>query len=172
MAALLEEATEPAPGAGSDPSAMLTTATRDGSGWRISGNKHLISGAEGASFCIVMAKDAEGPGSTMFLLPTDTPGFRIGAHARTIDQVSVGGHCEVAFDDVRLPNDAVLGEPGAGFRYAQVRLAPARLTHCMRWLGAARRAHEIAVARSAHRNLFGRRLGEHGMTQQAIADSG
>jgi alkylation response protein AidB-like acyl-CoA dehydrogenase len=163
--------TEPAPGAGSDPSAMLTTATRDGSGWRIRGNKHLISGAEGASFCIVMAKDAEGPGSTMFLLPTDTPGFRIGAHARTIDQVSVGGHCEVVFDDVRLPNDAVLGEPGAGFRYAQVRLAPARLTHCMRWLGAARRAHEIAVTRSVHRNLFGRRLAEHGMAQQAIADN-
>jgi acyl-CoA dehydrogenase len=172
MAALLEEATEPAPGAGSDPSAMLTTATRDGSGWRIRGNKHLISGAEGASFCIVMAKDAEGPGSTMFMLPTDTLGFRIGAHARTLDQVSVGGHCEVAFDDVKLPNDAVPGEPGAGFRYAQVRLAPARLTHCMRWLGAARRAHEIAVARSVHRNLFGRRLGEHGMAQQAIADSG
>jgi alkylation response protein AidB-like acyl-CoA dehydrogenase len=107
----------------------------------------------------------------MFLLPTDTPGFRIGGHARTIDQVSVGGHCEVAFDDVRLPNDAVLGEPGAGFRYAQVRLAPARLTHCMRWLGAARRAHEIAVTRSVHRNLFGRRLAEHGMAQQAIADN-
>jgi alkylation response protein AidB-like acyl-CoA dehydrogenase len=106
--------TEPAPGAGSDPSALRTTASRDGSGWRIRGNKHLISGADGAAFCIVMAKDADGPGSTMFLLPIDTPGLRIGAHTRTIDQASVGGHCDVSFDDVHLPAEAVLGEPGSG----------------------------------------------------------
>jgi acyl-CoA dehydrogenase len=163
--------TEPAPGAGSDPSALLTTATRDGSGWRIRGKKHLISGADGAAFCIVMAKDADGPGSTMLLMPADTPGFHVGLHARTIDEVSVGGHCDVTFDDVYVPGDAVLGEAGEGFRYAQIRLAPARLTHCMRWLGAARRAHEIALARSVQRELFGRRLAEHGMAQQSIADN-
>jgi acyl-CoA dehydrogenase len=163
--------TEPAPGAGSDPSALLTVAVRDGAGWRIRGNKHLITGAEGAAFSIVMAKDADSNGATMFLLPSDTPGFHIGAHARTIDQVSVGGHCEVTFDDVYLPDDAVLGTAGDGFRYAQVRLAPARLTHCMRWLGAARRAHEIALERSVNREVFGRRLAEHGMAQQMIADN-
>jgi alkylation response protein AidB-like acyl-CoA dehydrogenase len=144
---------------------------RDGSGWRINGKKHLITGAEGAAFSIVMAADGAGGGATMFLLPTDTPGFIIGAHARTIDHVSVGGHCEVTLDDVYLPDDAVLGEPGEGFRYAQVRLAPARLTHCMRWLGAARRAHEIALERSVSRELFGSRLAEHGMAQQLIADN-
>jgi acyl-CoA dehydrogenase len=163
--------TEPAPGAGSDPSALRTLATRDGAGWRISGRKHLITGADGAAFCILMAKDADGPGSTMFLLPTGTVGMRIGAHARTIDHTMPGGHCEVFFDDVSLPDDAVLGEAGEGFRYAQVRLAPARLTHCMRWLGAARRAHEIALRRSVERELFGRQLAEHGMAQQMIADN-
>jgi alkylation response protein AidB-like acyl-CoA dehydrogenase len=163
--------TEPAPGAGSDPSALRTTVERDGDGWRVRGAKHLISGAEGAAFCIVMAKDVDGPGSTMLVLPTDTPGFVVGAHAATLDHVSVGGHCQVSFDDVYLSAEAVLGEPGSGFRYAQVRLAPARLTHCMRWLGAARRAHELAVARAVQRELFGSKLAEHGMAQQMIADN-
>jgi alkylation response protein AidB-like acyl-CoA dehydrogenase len=70
-----------------------------------------------------------------------------------------------------VADDAVLGEPGQGFRYAQVRLAPARLTHCMRWLGAARRAHEIALARSVSRSVFGAVLADHGMAQQMIADN-
>jgi acyl-CoA dehydrogenase len=163
--------TEPSPGAGSDPAALKTTASRDGAGWRISGRKHLITGAEGAAFCILMAKDADGPGSTMFMVPTDTPGMRVGAHARTIDRTMVGGHCEIDFEEIYLPDDAVLGVAGDGFRYAQVRLAPARLTHCMRWLGAARRAHEIALQRSVQREIFGRQLAEHGMAQQMIADN-
>jgi acyl-CoA dehydrogenase len=83
----------------------------------------------------------------------------------------VGGHCRVAFDDVVVGDDAVLGAVGEGFRYAQVRLAPARLTHCMRWLGAARRAQEIAVAHSVSREVFGLPLADHGMAQQLIADS-
>jgi len=83
----------------------------------------------------------------------------------------VGGHCRVLLDDVEVPDDAVLGEPGLGFRYAQVRLAPARLTHCMRWLGAARRAHEIAVGRAVQRELFGSSLADLGMAQQLIADN-
>ncbi len=165
--------TEPPPGAGSDPAALRTTATRVDGGWVISGRKHLISGAEGAAFSIVMAASADsaGGGATMLLVDTANPGFVITGHARTIDGVSLGGHCQVRFDDAFVADDAVLGEPGQGFRYAQVRLAPARLTHCMRWLGAARRAHEIALARSVSRSVFGAPIAEHGMAQQMIADN-
>ncbi|WP_020553457.1 acyl-CoA dehydrogenase family protein [Embleya scabrispora] len=163
--------TEPLPGAGSDPTALRTSATRVDGGWSISGVKHLITGAEGAGFCIVMAANTDGSGATMFLIDSDTPGYRITGHARTIDRTMVGGHCRVTFDDVRVDDAAVLGAPGEGFRYAQVRLAPARLTHCMRWLGAARRAHEIALARSVTRELFGEPLAQHGMAQQMIADN-
>lgn len=161
--------TEPAPGAGSDPSALRTRATRTGDGWVINGTKHLITGAEGAAFSIVMA--ADGDSASMFLVDTDQPGFRITGHAGTIDRTMIGGHCRVEFDNLRVGPSAVLGRPGEGFRYVQARLAPARLTHCMRWLGAARRAHEIAVRRSLDRELFGAALVEHGMAQQMIADN-
>jgi len=163
--------TEPPPGAGSDPAALRTTATRVSGGWVVSGEKHLISGAQGAAFAIVMAANADGGGATMLLVDEGNPGFMITGHARTIDAMSLGGHCQVRFDEAFVPDDAVLGEPGQGFRYAQVRLAPARLTHCMRWLGAARRAHEIALARSVSRSVFGAPLAEHGMAQQMIADN-
>jgi alkylation response protein AidB-like acyl-CoA dehydrogenase len=163
--------TEPPPGAGSDPAALRTVAARADGGWVLRGHKHLITGADGAAFAIVMAKDAVGDGSTMFLVDTDNPGLRITGHARTIDTTTVGGHCQVTLDDAFVPDDAVLGEPGAGFRYAQVRLAPARLTHCMRWLGAARRAHEIALDRAVRREVFGAPLADQGMAQQLIADN-
>jgi len=163
--------TEPPPGAGSDPAALRTSAAKVAGGWVISGEKHLITGAVGAAFAIVMAAGADGSGATMFLVDADNPGFVIKGHARTIDSTTVGGHCQVGFEDAFLPDDAVLGEPGQGFRYAQVRLAPARLTHCMRWLGAARRAHEIALARSVSRSVFGAPLADHGMAQQMIADN-
>jgi len=163
--------TEPPPGAGSDPAALRTTATRVSGGWVVSGEKHLISGAQGAAFAIVMAANADGGGATMLLVDEGNPGFMITGHARTIDAMALGGHCQVRFDEAFVPDDAVLGEPGQGFRYAQVRLAPARLTHCMRWLGAARRAHEIALARSVSRSVFGAPLAEHGMAQQMIADN-
>ena len=163
--------TEPAPGAGSDPAALTTTATEAEGGWRISGEKLFITGADGAAFAIVMARDVKSGGATMFLMSTDTPGFSIVGHTRTIDKTMLGGHCRVRFDDAFVSKDDVLGEPGEGFRYAQVRLAPARLTHCMRWLGAARRAHEIALGRSVHRELFGHRLSDLGMAQQLIADN-
>jgi acyl-CoA dehydrogenase len=175
--------TEPAPGAGSDPSALRTRAHRRPGGWRISGEKHLITGAEGAGFAIVMAgggaeagrADDGGPGdgggATMFLVDAENPGWQLKEHARTIDTTMAGGHCRVLLDDVEVSDDAVLGEPGLGFRYAQVRLAPARLTHCMRWLGAARRAHEIAVRRAVGREMFGTVLADLGMAQQLIADN-
>jgi acyl-CoA dehydrogenase len=163
--------TEPAPGAGSDPAALRTTATRRGRDWVLNGEKHLITGAQGAAFCIVMAANADGSGATMFLVDTDAPGFEITGHARTIDTTMLGGHCRIRLTDVLVADEGVLGEVGAGFRLSQARLAPARLTHCMRWLGAARRAHEIAVNRCTERELFGRTLAEHGMAQQAIADN-
>jgi acyl-CoA dehydrogenase len=163
--------TEPPPGAGSDPAALRTLARRTSTGWSISGEKHLITGADGSAFAIVMARVAEGEGAVMLLVEAGTPGFQVMEHARTIDGGSIGGHCRVVFEDVQVGPDAVLGEVGAGFRYAQVRLAPARLTHCMRWLGAARRAHEIAVDRAVGREVFGGRLADHGMAQQLIADN-
>ena len=165
--------TEPSPGAGSDPSLLTTTCTPRSDGtWHITGRKHLITGADGASFCIVMSAGGrdDQTGATMFVLDMDTPGIQLGSHARTIDTTMVGGHCQLDFDVVVGP-DAVLGEPGEGFRYAQTRLAPARLTHCMRWLGAAQRAHEIAVRRAAGRPLFGSPLTELGMAQALIAEN-
>jgi alkylation response protein AidB-like acyl-CoA dehydrogenase len=163
--------TEPPPGAGSDPSALRTRASRHAGGWLIRGTKHLITGAEGAAFCIVMAANDDGTGATMFLVDAGAPGFQVTGHARTIDTTMLGGHCRLEFDDVLVPPEAVLGEPGKGFRYAQARLAPARLTHCMRWLGAATRSHEIALGRSVNRELFGLPLARHGMAQQMIADN-
>jgi acyl-CoA dehydrogenase len=163
--------TEPAPGAGSDPAALQTIASRVPGGWRIDGRKHLITGADGAAFAIVMAKDSETGQATMLLVDSDNPGMTLTGHARTIDTTMVGGHCQLAFENAFVPDDAVLGEPGQGFRYAQVRLAPARLTHCMRWLGAAQRAHDIAVDRAVDRSIFGQRLADQGMAQQLIADN-
>jgi alkylation response protein AidB-like acyl-CoA dehydrogenase len=107
----------------------------------------------------------------MFMVPTVTPGFEITGHAGTIDRSMVGGHCRIELHDVVAQDQDVLGEPGQGFRYAQVRLAPARMTHCMRWLGAARRSHEIAVKHSVDREIFGSPLIELGMAQQMIADN-
>ena len=92
----------------------------------------------------------------MFLVDADNPGFVVGDHMRTIDASTVGGHCRVTLSDCFVPDSAVLGEAGRGFAYAQVRLVPARLTHCMRWLGAARRAADIAAQRAVGRELFAR----------------
>jgi alkylation response protein AidB-like acyl-CoA dehydrogenase len=167
--------TEPPPGAGSDPSALRTAARRVAGGWAIDGEKHLITGAEGAAFAIVMARGGGGAdgtsGSTMFLVDTDNPGWQLAGHARTIDTTMPGGHHRISLQEAFVPDEAVLGEPGRGFAYAQVRLAPARLTHCMRWLGAARRAHGIALERAIKRQLFGSALADLGMAQAMIADN-
>ncbi|HEY0357630.1 MAG TPA: acyl-CoA dehydrogenase family protein [Mycobacteriales bacterium] len=166
--------TEPPPGAGSDPSALRTTARPTGSGWVIDGRKRFITGAVGASFAICMASTPRDDGSaaaTMFLVDADNPGMRVERQIGSIDGAFVGGHCEVVFEQCEVPDSAVLGAPGEGFRYAQVRLAPARLTHCMRWLGAARRAHEVALGYGAERRLFGSALGDLGMAQAMIADN-
>jgi acyl-CoA dehydrogenase len=107
----------------------------------------------------------------MFLVPADNPGFVLGEHLNTIDGTFLGGHLRVSLRDCFVPDDDVLGEPGRGFAAAQVRLAPARLTHCMRWLGAARRAHDIAVERAVGRELFGAAMTDLGMAQALIAEN-
>lgn len=167
--------TEPAPGAGSDPGALATRAVRVPGGWRLDGRKWFITGADGAAFAICMARTSgepgEASGATMFVVDAGNPGMKVVRHIETLDESLFGGHAELVFDNCVVSDDAVLGEVDEGFRYAQVRLGPARMTHCMRWLGIARRAQDIAVARAAHRRLFGSRLGELGMVQQMIADN-
>ncbi len=167
--------TEPAPGAGSDPSMLRTTARREGGEFVIDGTKWLITGAVGAELAIIMAKNSSDPlgphGATMFLSPMKAPGIHIERVLDTLDTFMAGGHAVVRLDGLRVPESAVLGSVGAGFRYAQVRLAPARLTHCMRWLGAACRAHDIAADYARRRTAFGKPLGEHEGVGFMLADN-
>ncbi|WP_037357323.1 acyl-CoA dehydrogenase family protein [Amycolatopsis orientalis] len=167
--------TEPAPGAGSDPSALRTTAERTSAGWLINGHKWFITGARDADFAIVMARTSGEPGSrggaTMFLVDAGAAGFTRVRDIETLDESMFAGHAELRFTDLEVPADAVLGEPDKGFEYAQVRLGPARTTHCMRWLGTARRAADLAAERAATRKAFGGRLGDLGMAQQLLADN-
>ncbi|MEH6386805.1 MAG: acyl-CoA dehydrogenase family protein [Pseudomonas profundi] len=162
--------TEPDPGAGSDPSMMNTTAVKDGDDYVINGRKWFITGASGASFAIIMAKMEDGR-ATMFLTDTDRPGFKLERMMDSLDSCFTGGHGVIELENLRIPASDVLGEIGKGFRYAQVRLAPARLTHCMRWLGAARRAHDIACDYARTRQSFGKPLGEHQGIGFMLADN-
>jgi acyl-CoA dehydrogenase len=167
--------TEPAPGAGADPAALATLATKVDGGWVVTGRKWFITGADGAAFFIVMARTSGAPGesggATMFLAPADSPGLKVVRHVETADRSMLGGHCEMTFTDVFVADANVLGEVDEGFRYAQVRLGPARMTHVMRWTGAAQRAHEVAVRHVSGREAFGSRLADLGMVQQMIADN-
>lgn len=152
-------------GAGSDPSLMRTRARRDGNHWVIDGRKAFITGADGASVGIVMAvaePDGAGEGgASLFLVDLPDPAIRIERVLDTIDGSMPGGHSVVALDGLRVPADQLLGEPGDGFKLAQVRLAPARLTHCMRWHGLTQRAQEIATDYACRRTAFGKPLIEH-----------
>ena len=163
--------TEPAAegGAGSDPSMMQTTARLDGNHWVIEGRKAFITGADGASVGIIMAKT--GNGATMFLADLPDPAVRIERVLDTIDSSMPGGHSIVAIEGLRLPADQILGEVDAGFKYAQIRLAPARLTHCMRWHGACTRANEIATAYAVKRQAFGKPLIDHEGVGFMLADN-
>jgi acyl-CoA dehydrogenase len=162
--------TEPAPGAGADPSMLTTTAVRDGDEYVIDGQKWLITGADGANYAIVMARMDDGS-ATMFLTDMDRPGITLERNMEAMDCCFTGGHGVLNFKNVRVPVADVLGEVGKGFRYAQVRLAPARLTHCMRWLGQARRANDLAVAYAARRQAFGKPLAEHEGVGFMLADN-
>ncbi|HHL1989613.1 acyl-CoA dehydrogenase family protein [Acinetobacter baumannii] len=162
--------TEPAPGAGSDPSMLQTTATEDGDDYIINGHKWLITGADGASVAIIMAKMEDGTAS-MFLTDTDVEGFILEKSMNAMDSCFSGGHGILRFENLRIPKENILGEIGKGFKYAQVRLAPARLTHCMRWLGQAKRAHDIATQYARERQSFGKRLGDHQGVGFMLADN-
>ena len=163
--------TEPADegGAGSDPSMMMTTATPDGNHWVVNGRKSFITGAEGAKVGIVMAKSADG--ACMFLVDLPDPAIRIDRVLDTIDSSMPGGHAVVTIDTLRVPADQMLGQSGEGFKYAQVRLSPARLSHCMRWHGAATRANEIATDYACKRQAFGKPLIDHEGVGFQLADN-
>jgi acyl-CoA dehydrogenase len=163
--------TEPAVegGAGSDPSMLKTTARRDGDYWIVNGRKAFITGARGAGVGIVMAKSEEG--ATLFLVDLPDPAIHIERVLDTIDSSMPGGHAVVRIENLRVPASQVLGESGAGFKYAQVRLAPARLTHCMRWLGACVRAQQIASEYAVKRQAFGKPLIEHEGVGFMLADN-
>jgi acyl-CoA dehydrogenase len=170
--------TEP-DGAGSDPGQLATEAVYrpgpDGGEYVINGLKWLITGADGARTWIIMARVAPNPhgadGPTLFLCDGDTPGIVLERVMDTMDRNYVQGHGVVRFDNLRLPAAAVLGEVGQALRYAQMRLAPARLTHCMRWLGAAERVQSIAVEHARTRTAFGKPLGEHQGVGFMLADN-
>lgn len=158
--------TEPAEdgGAGSDPSMMQTTCRRDGNHWIVDGKKAFITGADGAGVGIVMAKSEEpdsAGGACMFLVDLPDPAIRIEHVPNTIDNSMPGGHATVSINGLRVPADQMLGEAGEGFKYAQVRLSPARLSHCMRWLGGCIRANEIASDYACRRQAFGKQLVDH-----------
>ena len=161
--------TEPAPGAGADPESLKTSAVKDGNSWILNGRKWFITGGVGSGFAIVMARTPGG--ATMFLVDGSNPGMKVECALETMDIAFSGGHAVIDFEDCRVDESMVLGSVDEGFRYAQIRLAPARLTHCMRWLGAARRTHEHAVAYAGNRQMFGTNLASLGMAQQLIADN-
>ncbi len=163
--------TEPADenGAGSDPSMMQTTATSDGNHYVINGRKTFITGAHGAKVGIVMAKSAGG--ACLFLVDLPDQAIRIDRVLDTIDSSMPGGHAVVTIESLRVPVDQMLGASGEGFKYAQIRLSPARLSHCMRWHGAATRAQEIATDYVCKRQAFGKLLIDHEGVGFQLADN-
>ena len=167
--------TEPAPGAGSDPTMMTTRATRVDGGWELNGVKWFATGAEGAAVAVVLAVTDPNADrhhrATMFLVPTDTPGYRFVRNVPVMGGHGIGGHGEVEFVNARVPDSAVVGSVGDGFRLALLRLGPARLTHCMRWMGIAQRAMDIAIEYAKERAAFGKKLVEQQSIQWMIADS-
>jgi len=161
--------------AGSDPTGLRTTAVRDGNEWVINGHKWFTSGAIGSAFAIVMAvtdttADAHHRAS-MILVPTDTAGFNIVRSVPVMGSGGVGGHCEVRFEDCRVPVMNLLGELGQGFKLAQARLGPGRIQHCMRWIGAAQRSFDMMCAYALKRQSFGEPLAKKQSVQNWIADS-
>jgi acyl-CoA dehydrogenase len=167
--------TEPAPGAGSDPTMLRTRAERRGDRWILNGHKWFTTGALGAAFAVVAAvTDANVPakqGVSLFLVDAGTPGYEVVRAIPTMTSAGPGGHCEVKLVDCAVGDDQVLGGLGNGFKLMQVRLGPARLTHCMRWLGAAVRGVEIARQYALQRQAFGKHLSEHQAVQWMLADS-
>jgi acyl-CoA dehydrogenase len=165
--------TEPAPGGGSDPSMIRTTATRDGDVWRIHGRKWFITGAGLARHFVLIARTSDDPrrGLTAFLFDASAPGWRIERRIPIMGPEEHGGHCELVFDGLEIPDtDRLLGV-GDGLKVTQIRLGPARLTHCMRWLGLAKRCLEIAGDYTATREGFGMRLADRESVQGLMGEA-
>jgi acyl-CoA dehydrogenase len=167
--------TEPASdgGAGSDPGMMKTTAVLDGNHWVINGRKAFITGYAGAGVGIIMARTgtSESVKATMFLLELPNPAIKLERVLDTIDGSMPGGHSVLTLDNLRVEPDQILGEVDEGFRYAQIRLSPARLSHCMRWHGAVTRAQEVAVEYVCRREAFGKKLIDHEGVGFQLADN-
>jgi acyl-CoA dehydrogenase len=147
---------------------LRTSASRVGGRWRIDGHKWFVSGGVGAAFAIVLARTDSGP--TLFLVDADNPGFKVLRNIAAIGAYQVGGHAEIELRGCEVGDDAVLGEVGRGIEYAQARLEPARLSHCMRYIGRARRALDIAQHYVLQRQSFGQRLAELQQIQARVAD--
>jgi alkylation response protein AidB-like acyl-CoA dehydrogenase len=160
---------------GSDPTGLRTTAVREGDDWVINGHKWFTSGAIGSAFAIVMAVTDQAAAAhqraSMILVPTNTPGFQIVRAVPVMGSGGVGGHCEVRFENCRVPAAQLLGQLGQGFKLAQVRLGPGRIQHCMRWLGAAQRSFEMMCSYALERKTFGEPLAKKQTVQNWIADS-
>lgn len=165
--------TEPPPGAGSDPTVMKTTATKDGDDWVIHGHKHYITGAGVAKHFILIARTSDDTrkGLTAFLFHADDPGWEIIRRIPIMGPEEHGGHCEIRFDGLRIPDRNRLMEVGDGLKVTQIRLGTARLTHCMRWLGLARRSLEIAADYVDTREAFGVRLADREGVQNMLGDA-
>ena len=164
--------TEPHPGSGSDPGMMLTRAEKRNDRYIIRGRKWFITGADGAAHFILMARTSDDPrrGLTAFLYHKDQPGWRIVRRIPIMGPEEHGGHCEIEFDGLEVPQENVLMQEGDGLRITQIRLGPARLTHCMRWLGFAKRCVEIAQEYVSKREGFGIKLADRESVQIKLGD--
>ncbi|HEX3064662.1 MAG TPA: acyl-CoA dehydrogenase, partial [Dongiaceae bacterium] len=165
--------TEPAPGAGSDPGLMRTRAEKRGERWVVNGHKWFITGAGVAQHFILIARTSDDPrkGLTAFLFDRDQPGWRIERRIPIMGPEEHGGHCELIFDGLEIPDENRLLGVGDGLKVTQVRLGQARLTHCMRWLGMARRALEIAAGYVDKRQSFGTTLAKHEGVQWLLGEA-
>ncbi len=159
--------TEPHPGSGSDPTMMRTQAERRGDKWVVHGRKWFITGADGAERFILVARTGEDSrkGLTAFLYDAAQPGWEIERRVPIMGPEEHGGHCELVFDGLEIDDTNRLLEIGDGLKITQIRLGPARLTHCMRWLGLAKRCVEIAEAYAAERMGFGVKLADRESVQ-------
>jgi acyl-CoA dehydrogenase len=160
---------------GSDPTGLATRAELDGDEWVINGHKWFTSGAVGAAIAIAMVVSdpdaAPHKRASMILVPTDTPGFDLVRPVSVMGHDGGPGHCEIRYEDCRVPASNLLGERGAGFKIAQDRLGPGRIHHCMRAIGGAERAFEIMCRRANERESFGGKLAEKQFVQDFVARS-
>jgi len=165
--------TEPMPGSGSDPSMMLTRAEKQGDKWVVRGRKWFITGAASAKHFILIARTSDDPrrGLSAFLFDADQPGWRIEREIATMAPEDHGGHCEIVFDGLEIPHENMLLGEGDGLKVTQIRLGTARLTHCMRWTGMAKRALEIASEYISERQSFGQLLKDHEGVQWMIGEA-